>query len=70
MAAYRNNVGISVVFTPMFVYPKTNFGQLISLSGKKSGPLALKFKKTPWAQSASELYRLSDRRLSAKLLPT
>jgi hypothetical protein len=26
--------------------------------------------KTPWPQSASELYRLSDRRLSAKLVPT
>jgi hypothetical protein len=27
-------------------------------------------KKTPWLESASELYRLSDRRLSAKLVPT
>jgi hypothetical protein len=27
-------------------------------------------KKTPWSESASELYRLSDRRLSAKLLPS
>jgi hypothetical protein len=27
-------------------------------------------KKTPWPQSASELYRPSDRRLSAKLVPT
>jgi hypothetical protein len=26
--------------------------------------------KTPWSESASELYRLSDRRLSAKWLPT
>jgi hypothetical protein len=26
--------------------------------------------KTPWPQSASELYRPSDRRLSAKLMPT
>jgi hypothetical protein len=26
--------------------------------------------KTPWPESASELYRLSDRRLSAKLVPT
>jgi hypothetical protein len=25
---------------------------------------------TPWLQSASELYRLSDSRLSAKLVPT
>jgi hypothetical protein len=27
-------------------------------------------KKTPWSESASELYRLSGRRLSAKWLPT
>jgi hypothetical protein len=27
-------------------------------------------KKTPWPESASELYRLRDRRLSAKLVPT
>jgi hypothetical protein len=27
-------------------------------------------KKTPWCRSASELHRPSDRRLSAKLLPT
>jgi hypothetical protein len=30
----------------------------------------IKFKKTPWSESASELYRQSDRRLSAKGLPT
>jgi hypothetical protein len=28
------------------------------------------YKKTPWLESASELYRPSDRRLSAKLVPT
>jgi hypothetical protein len=27
-------------------------------------------KKTPWPESARELYRLSDRRLSPKLVPT
>jgi hypothetical protein len=27
-------------------------------------------KQTPWSESASELYRPSDRRLSAKWLPT
>jgi hypothetical protein len=26
--------------------------------------------QTPWLQSVNELYRLSDRRLSAKLVPT
>jgi hypothetical protein len=34
-----------------------------------SGGMAI-HKKTPWPQSASELYRPSDRRLSAKLVPT
>jgi hypothetical protein len=29
-----------------------------------------KMHKTPWPQSASELYRPSDRRLSAKLVAT
>jgi hypothetical protein len=29
-----------------------------------------KQKQTPWSESASELYRPSDRRLSAKRLPT
>jgi hypothetical protein len=28
------------------------------------------FKQTPWPESASELYRPSDRRLSAKFMPT
>jgi hypothetical protein len=27
-------------------------------------------KKTPWSESASELYRLRERRLSATLVPT
>jgi CBS-domain-containing membrane protein len=27
-------------------------------------------KETPWPESTSELYRLSDRRFSAKLVPT
>jgi hypothetical protein len=29
-----------------------------------------KNKQTPWSESASELYRSSDRRFSAKWLPT
>jgi hypothetical protein len=33
-------------------------------------PFLWKDKKTPWSVSASELYRPSDRRLSAKWLPT
>jgi hypothetical protein len=33
------------------------------------GANSLPLKKTPWPQSASELYRPRDRRLSAKLVP-
>jgi hypothetical protein len=32
--------------------------------------LSKQTKQTPWSESASELYRPSDRRLSAKLVPT
>jgi hypothetical protein len=32
--------------------------------------LCIKKKKTPWSESASELYRPSDRRLLAQSLPT
>jgi hypothetical protein len=32
--------------------------------------IAIDKKKTPWSESASELYRSSDRRLSAKCVPT
>jgi hypothetical protein len=30
----------------------------------------IKTKQTPWSESASKLYRLSDRHLLAKLVPT
>jgi hypothetical protein len=33
-------------------------------------PTKQKQKQTPWSESASELYRPSDRRLSAKWLPS
>jgi hypothetical protein len=35
-----------------------------------NNPFAVIIKKTPWSDSASEWYRPSDRRLSAKWLPT
>jgi hypothetical protein len=41
-----------------------------SLSHSASWVTDQSLKKTPWSESASELYRLSDRRLSAKWLPT
>jgi hypothetical protein len=35
-----------------------------------NGDMIYKQKQTPWPESANELYRLSDRRLLAKLVPT
>jgi hypothetical protein len=37
---------------------------------KKKGRASQTNKQTPWSESASELYRPIDRRLSAKLVPT
>jgi hypothetical protein len=51
----------------------TEGGEFVSLTRrplfnpKSIGPACKK--KTPWPESASELYRPSDRRLSAKLMP-
>jgi hypothetical protein len=42
--------------------------QLSLHEGRKSAPR--RKKKTPWPQSTSELYRLSDHRLSVKSVPT
>jgi hypothetical protein len=33
-------------------------------------PSSQTYKNTPWPESANELYQPSDRRLSAKLVPT
>jgi hypothetical protein len=45
------------------------FSEMLVFSTKARGNSKLKL-KTPWSESASELYRPSDRRLSAKWLPT
>jgi hypothetical protein len=52
-----------------------NFGlvqrqELLWCKETHSGVLSNKKQQTPWLQSASELYPPSDRRLSAKLVPT
>jgi hypothetical protein len=41
----------------------------MSMSGLKCDKTDEK-KQTPWPESASELYRTSDHRLSSKLVPT
>jgi hypothetical protein len=40
------------------------------ITGAKSSCKHLSDKKIPWSESVSELYRPSDRRLSAKLVST
>jgi hypothetical protein len=42
----------------------------VSVAGEKVRVLVFLNIRTPWPQSTSELYRRSDRRLSAKLVPT
>jgi hypothetical protein len=45
----------------------------LEISGQPHAPnddTELDIKKNPWPESANELYRPSDRRLSAKLVPT
>jgi hypothetical protein len=39
-------------------------------AGIQKAAVAINMNKTPWFKSASELYRPSDRRLSARLVPT
>jgi hypothetical protein len=43
--------------------------QSFSSFGRQAERKAFPLKKNPWSESASELYRPSDRRLSAKWLP-
>jgi hypothetical protein len=45
---------------------QNNFGETIRLSINRYMEINI---KTPWPEYASELYRLRDRRLSAKLVP-
>jgi hypothetical protein len=56
------------------VFPKTKSYDENLLDRKYSIVLftsvLFKQKQTPWPESASELYRLSDRRLLAKSVPT
>jgi hypothetical protein len=42
----------------------------LSATGISLYQMTKKQKQTPWSESASELYRPSDRRFSAKWLPT
>jgi hypothetical protein len=48
-------------------------GYLLEKSGSLltiGGPTCVTNKQIPWPESAKELYPLSERRLSAKLVPT
>jgi hypothetical protein len=53
----------SLGFEPLTIRFEVQCPTFISLKVKQN-------KQTPWSESASELHRPSDRRLSAKSLPT
>jgi hypothetical protein len=50
--------------------PKLGVGFLFLIHWPESMPTHKNKKQTPWPQSASDLYRPIDHRLSAKLVPT
>jgi hypothetical protein len=56
-----NFLGVRLVIVPLFWNSKAN-SRCASINTGKT--------KTPWSESARELYRSSDSRLSAKWLPT
>jgi hypothetical protein len=58
-------VGLTLRKITSFLHPLTDGAGL-----KTSTIVYNKIKQTPWPDSASELHRLSDRHLSAKLVPT
>jgi hypothetical protein len=63
----RSKVGFLRVLRiplPILIPPTAPYSVIILYTANK------KKKQTPWSESASEPYRLSDRRLSAKLVPT
>jgi hypothetical protein len=70
------SVMITVQSIPVRCNERNSFGCIRDCySPKVFAPIELKSdkqtkKQTPWSQSASELYRQSNRRLLAKLVPT
>jgi hypothetical protein len=55
------------LYTLVDIHCSTGFSRHIIMATMM---MIIKIIKTPWSESASELYRLSDRHLSAKWLPT
>jgi hypothetical protein len=64
LTAHKAVLGPTVILTAL----KVVIGPTVILTALKAviGPIVIIKKKTPWSESASELYRPSDRRLSAK----
>jgi hypothetical protein len=58
---FQQSVSKNLIFNS---YSTTRYSVYIPMTGW------LTYLLTPWSESASELYRPSDRRLSAKWLPT
>jgi hypothetical protein len=61
---------MSIQWTSGFQKRMGHFWQVEWLPVSQGSSKFRPIKKTPWPESASELYRPSDRRLSAKWLPT
>jgi hypothetical protein len=66
--AYSNTEGTSDNKNPTYCLSKVSYNPFPDTTFNNTSTKKLKelLKKTPWSESTSELYRLSDRRLSAK----
>jgi hypothetical protein len=59
-----------MIIAIMFLNCATSIFTIERLAITVTGGIIKQTKQTPWSESASELYRPSDRRFSAKWLPT
>jgi hypothetical protein len=74
---FKRNAGRRILSTFVTVVGYVSLNGIYSVrckdwffSSEQANEIANFVKKTPWSESASELYRPSDRRLSSKLVPT
>jgi hypothetical protein len=72
---YVPSVSMGFIYTPRHWIPFLSPLRISGLRRRYSKPASRflqdkSYKRTPWPQSASKLYRPSDRRLLTKLVPT